>query len=720
MRNIYSAVTEAGTALNLSKDELSGVFLALGQMISKGKVQAEELRGQLGERLPGAFGLAAKAMGVTTGELDKLLETGKVTAEDMLPKLADALHNKFGKAAKEAAEGGAQAVNRMSTEWEDLKANVLDNGTMISGIRGVTGALKDANEQLLLRKMIDSGMRGDIQSMGDDYTVSFTDKQIRAFKEYGTIVEEEINRAEQAKQRAARDDYASMAMERAIGKATTTSKSFLSDTDASKLQKIKDESAEAVKAQEEARSKDLENASRYDKRIVQIKAETSRKLAEVGKSQVTASRTALESMAVDLAKANDVYGDGEGALAALQKKHAEYTRTLGAANPKVKEFSELIAYANQHMGKTPAEVAKVNNALEDQIDLLNEEMHVRQSLAGLYGDDRADELSRINARAAAQKAFDKAKKDGANETTAAHARLLTLVNEEDKIAARKDNASRSVAVNYSGAAYEAEKRDIAATYELASKHTSDQEALERGKNERLAEVEEKRLQATGRAQDGMTAALRKYSREAGNDGANMFDMWTTSIKGTEDALVQMGATGEISLTSLFATMRAELIRTQMVRPAMSAFTGALENGSLFSGLGNFFSGIFHDGGTVGETSAPQRAVSPALFAGAPRFHNGLASDEYPAILQTGEDVISRRQKAQMRNAAATASASPAAPVQVVVQNYTGAPVKTQETTGAGGQRQLQVIVGEMVKGAFDGGLMDRTMSKNYGIQRRGF
>ena len=47
-------------------------MLALAQMASKGTVQAEELRGQLGERLPGAFKIAAAAMGVTQAELVSL------------------------------------------------------------------------------------------------------------------------------------------------------------------------------------------------------------------------------------------------------------------------------------------------------------------------------------------------------------------------------------------------------------------------------------------------------------------------------------------------------------------------------------------------------------------------------------------------------------------------------------------------------------------------
>lgn len=35
----------------------------------------------------------------------------------------------------------------------------------------------------------------------------------------------------------------------------------------------------------------------------------------------------------------------------------------------------------------------------------------------------------------------------------------------------------------------------------------------------------------------------------------------------------------------------------------------------------------------------RRAVPSHLFAGAPRLHNGLMADEFPAILQKGETVL---------------------------------------------------------------------------------
>ncbi len=96
VRHVFAAVASATSQLGISADDSKGAFLALGQMISKGKVSAEELRGQLGERLPGAFNIAADAMGVTTMELDKMLQQGKIISTDFLPKFAKALNEKFG------------------------------------------------------------------------------------------------------------------------------------------------------------------------------------------------------------------------------------------------------------------------------------------------------------------------------------------------------------------------------------------------------------------------------------------------------------------------------------------------------------------------------------------------------------------------------------------------------------------------------------------------
>lgn len=84
-RDIFLAVAEAGRVNRLSVDQMSGTFKALEQMVSKGTVSAEELRGQLGDRLVGAFDTMAKALGVTTAELGDMMKAGDVLANEKDP-----------------------------------------------------------------------------------------------------------------------------------------------------------------------------------------------------------------------------------------------------------------------------------------------------------------------------------------------------------------------------------------------------------------------------------------------------------------------------------------------------------------------------------------------------------------------------------------------------------------------------------------------------------
>ena len=71
----------------------------------------------------------------------------------------------------------------------------------------------------------------------------------------------------------------------------------------------------------------------------------------------------------------------------------------------------------------------------------------------------------------------------------------------------------------------------------------------------------------------------------------------------------------------------------------SASTG-MDTNTQFSGggsMGSFMALVKHSGGPV-DGHGPTREMPSWVFAGAPRLHNGLASDEYPAILQRGETV----------------------------------------------------------------------------------
>ena len=93
-QNIFTSILEASTVLGSSTQSVEGALLAVEQMISKGRVSMEELRRQLGNALPGAFQIAAKAMGVTTAELEKLISKG-LDSQEFVKKFAEELKKNY-------------------------------------------------------------------------------------------------------------------------------------------------------------------------------------------------------------------------------------------------------------------------------------------------------------------------------------------------------------------------------------------------------------------------------------------------------------------------------------------------------------------------------------------------------------------------------------------------------------------------------------------------
>ena len=128
-RKIFGQVATAVSALNLSGEDAKGVFLALGQIMSKGVVSAEELRRQLGNRIPGAFGIGARAIGVTVAELDKMLKKGELLSTDFLPKFADELEKTFVGALPVSTKSLRANLNRLGNVFVELKRVAGDEFT---------------------------------------------------------------------------------------------------------------------------------------------------------------------------------------------------------------------------------------------------------------------------------------------------------------------------------------------------------------------------------------------------------------------------------------------------------------------------------------------------------------------------------------------------------------------------------------------------------------
>ncbi len=125
-RQVFEAVTVSMARAGKSSAETSNALQALAQMAGKGTVQMEELRGQLGEALPGALNAAAKGLGITTQELSDLVSQGKIAAEDLFPALTKGLNELYGTA------GGAQTLSQelvnVKNAFSDMASDIGDAG----------------------------------------------------------------------------------------------------------------------------------------------------------------------------------------------------------------------------------------------------------------------------------------------------------------------------------------------------------------------------------------------------------------------------------------------------------------------------------------------------------------------------------------------------------------------------------------------------------------
>lgn len=121
--DLFNAVTRASASLGIGTEATAGALNALGQMASKGTVSMEELRQQLGDRLPGALGLAAQGLGITEAQLVSLVGTGQLAARDFFGPFTEALKTMAGE-----TDGLINTFDRMKTALTQTAQSAGDAG----------------------------------------------------------------------------------------------------------------------------------------------------------------------------------------------------------------------------------------------------------------------------------------------------------------------------------------------------------------------------------------------------------------------------------------------------------------------------------------------------------------------------------------------------------------------------------------------------------------
>ncbi|WP_157991627.1 tape measure protein, partial [Caldimonas tepidiphila] len=572
-RQVFEAVSKAAAAMGLSADETSGALLALQQMISKGKVSSEELTGQLGERLPGAFQIAARAMGVTTVELSKMLEQGQVLSEDFLPKFARQLEQELGDAAEKSADRLDAAVARMGNAWSSLKRAVGDSG-ISRGIANSMGVL--TNDMKAVSEAMDRARNqggGFLRQMNDGL---------------GMIIGRAVGLG------MVNRDF--MTLEQAVADATATIKRL--DEQEQRFGKLSIYSM----SERAAAARDLARANR------ELAASGGQEQGAGGGrglvnpqtvgQQLAAQEQAAERLAALRLKISGVDKDYVEAMSQLAKDRAagligekEYAEVLGLQQAALLKKTGATQKASE-AEKAAAEEAKKRQALlmgaigldTDYLETLERLQKMRAK--GEISEDRyvAAVEKLIGSQAAAKQLTEEYKKEqkelgeamGAVTAHAAKADAQLYATVDSLAAALKEQQERNEAIGLEGAALtELEHRRALANIALLEERLR-MEELAGTSPERLAalrqEIELQRQLADARYGGARKQVDADMQRQVRDEWQRTTEQIGQSLS---DALMQGGKSAWEYIKGLFRSTVLRPVIQAVVNPAVSSFMGLL-------------------------------------------------------------------------------------------------------------------------------------------------
>mgnify|MGYP003134691966 FL=1 len=118
-RNITSAIKATGGGAQ----DVDSAITAMVQTFSKGKVSAEELSGQLGERLPGAVTKFAEANNMTLPELQKAFKAGTVGLDELM-KFVVSLGPEYEETARQIADSSADSGAKAAVAFQQVRREI--------------------------------------------------------------------------------------------------------------------------------------------------------------------------------------------------------------------------------------------------------------------------------------------------------------------------------------------------------------------------------------------------------------------------------------------------------------------------------------------------------------------------------------------------------------------------------------------------------------------
>lgn len=158
IEKLFTGISAATAALQLTPDKAERVIYAFGQMASKGQIMSEELKGQLGDVLPGALAIFAKAAGMSVKEFSKAMEDGAFVGSrfrDVFAKVSDELINRFGTSAQVAGKSLQGLLNTVQGDFTRTLESLAPLAD--TAAKAVLGPLSRSLKQLSMSAQIATG-----------------------------------------------------------------------------------------------------------------------------------------------------------------------------------------------------------------------------------------------------------------------------------------------------------------------------------------------------------------------------------------------------------------------------------------------------------------------------------------------------------------------------------------------------------------------------------
>ena len=378
-RAVFESVAHAMSVAGKSSADTEGALLALSQMASKGVVSMEELRGQLGERLPGALNATASGLGITTAQLIKLVESGQLTAEELFPALAVGLDKLYGSTGQAAAQ-----TETLAQKWEHFKNSAADAYKTI-GDSGVINALKVGLEGLEVALTVvsvglvatgkDVGVFLAALKNGDIGISGFSDRAKAAFAEiekeardkfvkvamHNDVMAATLDKAGKAALVAAREQAQAASEASKVGAAAQASGSSIAALNV-KYGELSAAAADASKmAKANSEAKKAEGAATV------ALAEAFGTEAEKRQARAAATRADSEALGALAARRRDELAAAQQHLAAIQGEVTARGTVSEAQKKQIEELTKLVA-ARQAEAAEATEQARSASVVAAQAD----------------------------------------------------------------------------------------------------------------------------------------------------------------------------------------------------------------------------------------------------------------------------------------------------------------------------------------------------------------